>query len=200
MPKIYLYYAFNENRDVYYGQTGLNFEIIKNDTEKPLEKIKDDDLLLIDAHGSVDTPDQLIMTSPKGDKKVTANDLAQRLKTEGLKKTHQSILMASCEGGGRSSLKGVQPDNKGSLKANNLNLRSNSLGKCFASILAKSMGLAGYYSILVGGFPGIFNPISYTLNNKSAFRTNNNSRVLAELDHIQWFDCSGKNILVAYEI
>src|SRR5262249_50283899 len=63
--------------------------------------------------------------------------------------------------------------------------------QCLASVVAKALGMRGYYSILVGGFPGIMSSYSATLG-RSAFRAGT-ERVLAQLDHIQWYDCRGNN-------
>lgn len=203
MAKIYFYYAFRNSEDdmrilknsEYLQQTGLIFEVIaRTGVVKPLAVVTDDDLLIIAAHGSTDDPGNLSLGTANGLQKMSASELADQLSSDGLKATHQSILLVTCEGGGNSTLKaGKFADPTGKVLASDIVVTKNKMGECLASIVGKAMGMKGYFSILVGGFPGIFNPISYSLNNSAAFRTTNDTRVLAQLDHIQWFDARGGN-------
>jgi hypothetical protein len=203
MAKIWYYYAFKNSEEDpgvlagpdYFRQTKLTFEVIpRTGVLQPLTVVADDDLLIIDAHGSAARPSELSLCTKDGLKSMTASDLAAQLSTDGLKKTHQAILLVTCEAGGTSTFKsGASPGAGGDVKATNLTIARNKTDECLASVLAKALGMKGFFSILVGGFPGVFNPISYSLGNKSAFRTDSDDRVLAQLDHIQWFDARGNN-------
>ncbi len=201
MPQMFLYQPFaNYKEDAvlekcmeYFQRTGMVCTLIEPGIGTPLAVVGDDDLLMIDGHGDINTPGTLYLCKADGlDEPLTANDLAAQLLQKGLKKTHQSILMLPCFAGGTSSIKaGAAPGTGGVLAAANLIAKNNKKNECFSSVLGRAMGLAGYFSILVGGFPGVFTKISYSLNGVTAFQADDGTRVRAQLDHIQWFDCKG---------
>ncbi len=187
-------------------KTGLGFHTSRlRLTGQALKDVKKDDLVLIDGHGFIGSS-SISCDGAHGTVSLTATDLAQQLSDQGLPKTHGSILMASCHGGGTSKLVGnkgggtLSPEEGRRLDTHSrgfrtegaaLALGNNKAGECFASILAKALGKLNYGQILVGGWPGEFTPISHTIGAKSAFYTDANERVLAQLDHIQWYDARG---------
>jgi hypothetical protein len=203
MADIYLYYAFRDSREdaiifdcpKHFDQAGLKTKVIEHaGTPKPLAVVSHEDLLIITSHGSNSDPGNVSLSTPSGGRKMSASDLANQIFDDGLDRKHQSILLTTCESGGKTTLKsGELPDGTGRAKTDQITIARNKMGECFASILAKAMGMKTYTDILVGGFPGVFSPISYSLNNKPVFRAQDGTRILAEIDHIQWFDAQGKN-------
>lgn len=200
---VWLYFPFSnyEQDDVLkkdvtdLRSAGVNFHRTGN---KPgcLQRVGDEDLLMIAGHG--DEGDfSISMTGRKGERSLTANDLAQKLKTYGLKRTHQSILLLTCFGGGSTTKHTGVPRVVGIAKSESVSVHKKSAGKCLAAVLAKSLGKAGYYSILVGGWPGEFvsnDPETGTPSfesNPDGKGTQNTH--VAQLDHIQWYDATGAN-------
>lgn len=199
MPQIFLYEPFTNYRDdptaekclEYFQQTGLTCTLLELGGGTPLSVVGNDDLLLIDCHGDIAQPEKSFLVTPSGSEVLTANDLAKQLREKGLARTHQSILMCQCYAGGTSQIRsGATVGSGGVVTSSDLVVKKNKMNECFASVLAKALGQLTYYSILVGGFPGVFSQISYTLNGVSAFQADG-QRVRAQLDHIQWFDCKG---------
>ena len=206
MAKIYLYFPFNhyakdsvlQNDPAAFTKSGLNFEKIftPNDCDG-IKNIATDDLLIICAHGDRKSPAlSMSSTTPFGKLEVskTASDVAGDLNTAKLNKKHEAILLITCWGGGSSTLQGTaQPEvGTGKLLASALATVENKTGECLASILAKAMGQLGYGDIVVGGFPGSFITSTSKLGGKSSFEASGKD-VLAQLDHIQWFDARGLN-------
>jgi hypothetical protein len=183
--------------------TGLGFHTSRlHKIGKVLTDVKDDDLVIISGHGQINSS-SISCKGKHGWVELTANDLAEQLQDQGLPKTHQSILMGSCEGGGTSEFTGAtggelssaesllsQRKQKYRVSADALVIGDNKAGECFASILAKALGLSGYRSILVGGWPGGF---SLGYHGGSWIATESEKRVLAQLDHIQWYDAWGNH-------
>jgi len=215
VPRIYLYFPFTNweedsvlKNDVKgFKKVGLEFELAERSTEKCLAPVNDDDLLIISGHGGVGSAN-ISMVGATGRVRLPASSLADLLATDGLPKTHQSILLITCYGGGMSSITSAEgnADLSGSeqssvpskaastrVAAKNLELISNKAGECLASILAKGLGMKGYYSILVGGWPGAFaTASSATSGTASVFKAGpDKTPVLAQLDHIQWYDARG---------
>ena len=214
---IWLFHPFtNQDQDpVFRNQpamlerAGMEFTQIAS---SQLKDIDGSDLLLIAGHGDVGS-DKLRLVSSQGNRSMDASTLAVLLAKWGLKKTHESILLLTCfSGGSATSPAGAQgPLSKGeeSLPAaaqavrrpvTSLQITNNKAHECLASILALALGLQGYYSILVGGWPGILsvdkaeNP---RMGGQYFFRgkedRNKADLTLAQLDFIQWFDCRGEN-------
>ena len=77
--------------------------------------------------------------------------------------------------------------------ASDLILKNTKKGECLASILGKAMGMRRYYSALVGGWPGQFISSDPDFGGSSSFEARDDEYVLAQLDHIQWFNCKGEN-------
>jgi hypothetical protein len=138
----------------------------------------------------------MYLCTPSGTETKTANDLAEQMMAQGLPKTHQSILLMNCWGGGDSTMApGKSPDmtgtaTKGLTPVSDVVKTNTGYLQCLASVVAKAFGLKGYRSILVGGFPGIVSQ-SFTLGNIGFLA--GAERVLAQIDHIQWFDSTGHN-------
>jgi hypothetical protein len=172
-------------------QSGLQFKLLKK-SWRCLSRVGDDALLMVVGHGSPGQTD-ISMSGPKGDKSLTANDLAEQLEKYGLSKKHQSILLLSCYGGGTSEFTttGYTPGADRGVPASMVNVRDNAMGNCLAASLAKALGLRGYHSILVGGWPGAVGPHDQGVG--SVFDTIHDEPILAQLDHIQWFDAKGQN-------
>ncbi len=210
MAKVYLYFPFNDyKKDT--AQAGLQdflrdkdktfeFELIVRGTglmgSRVLARIADDDLLMSCAHGDIAKPSELYLCTSEGTTVMTANDLASQLEAAGLPKSHQSILLLNCWAGGNSSLatgavQGSGPGGtKGQTSPGSVAVTNNGYGQCLASVLAKALGGRGYRSILVGGFPGTVTS-SYTLGGMGFYA--GATRVLAQIDHMQWYDCLGQN-------
>ncbi len=222
MPSIHLYFPFDNwkedkvlKNDVDgFRKSGLEFELIDRTTPSCLGGIGGEDLIIISGHGGVGSS-RISMTGKGGKVRLTANDLAKLLEDDGLSKKHQSILLITCYGGGKSEVTGTDStplsDSEWDelfdtlpveavqhrVAPSSMRLTSNKIGDCLASILAKACGMRGYYSILVGGFPGSFVTASRSLGGKSGFKDQDRSAgsgrkmVLAQLDHIQWYDAKG---------
>lgn len=202
MPKIYYYFAFKNSEQEparvaepgLLTESGLQFEIIPRQGDNTLSVVGGDDLLVVSAHGSTARPSELVLCTQTGNQVMTANDLAAQIDTDGLKKTHQSILLITCEAGGISKLKqGALRNDQGGVSQSQIVIQRNKTDECLASILGKALGKRHYLSIIVGGFPGSFSPLSYSTGKKSTFWTTEQTRILAQLDHIQWFDARGVN-------
>lgn len=215
MAKVYMYFPFKGYlSDSYAGgmesflrsQDGsFEFTVVPQAKSgmlgsRVLARIGDDDLILAVSHGDTDHPDEMYLFSPSVSETMTANDLVDQMLSEGLPKTHQSILLMNCWGGGDSNMAaGKSPDMSGvgamGLAApSDIATIKNGYLQCLASVLGKAFGIKGYRSILVGGFPGVVTQ-SGTLGN-AAFIAGA-ERVLAQIDHIQWFDATGQNTAVS---
>lgn len=107
-----------------------------------LERVGDGDLLMIGGHGDEDDF-SISMTAPKGERSLTSNDLAQKLKKYGLKRTHQSILLLTCFGGGSTKKHTHAPRIVGVAKSELVSVHKKAAGKCLASVLAKVLGKEG---------------------------------------------------------
>lgn len=214
VPKVYFYQAFKKlgtDFAVMKLHGNLRASGVKIDRSlaglpgRPLSIVQDDDLLLIGVHGDSDMPNQLYSYQRGGSKNMmTTNELAAQLHRDGLKKSHQSILLIACEGAGFfSPAPGAAPNSNGQLLAAHATVSRSKAFECAASFLASALGLSGYYSILVGGFPGRYGFQESPTGTKptlSADIINDNNtiqtvEVNAELDHIQWFNCKGKNTI-----
>jgi hypothetical protein len=210
VAKVYLYFPFDDFKldtaqaniqDFLEDQDkSFKFEVIQRGRGllggRALARVGDDDLLMSCAHGDIEKPSELYLCTATGTTVKTANDLAAQFAAEGLPKTHQSILLLNCWGGGNSTLgtgatQSAGPGGTtGKTAPSDIVVSKNSYGQCLASVLAKAMGGLGYRSILVGGFPGTVTS-SYTLGGMGFY--SGTTRVLAQLDHIQWYDCRGQN-------
>ncbi|QSA96602.1 hypothetical protein [Methylococcus sp. EFPC2] len=203
MAKIFLFFPFkNYSEDDVLKEdvedlrkSGLKFEVIV--WQRPpvtLRDVGDDDLLIIAGHGDLGDG-TLAMNGKAGDVAITASELAEMLETGGLAKSHQSILLITCFGGGSSKMK--NPTGAARVPAADLIVKNNKKGECLASILGKALGMRRYFSILVGGWPGSFISSDPDFGTRSSFEARDNEYVLAQLDHIQWFDCKGSNTVSA---
>jgi hypothetical protein len=210
VAKVYLYFPFNDyKKDGAQGglqdfledqDKSFRFEVIVRGKglmgSRVLARVADDDLLMCCGHGDIAKPNELYLCTSEGTTVMTANDLAAQLETSGLPKTHQSILLLNCWGGGNSSLspgtvQGAGPGGtKGQTSPGSVVVTNNGYGQCLASVVAKALGGRSYRSILVGGFPGTVTS-SYTLGGMGFY--SGATRVLAQIDHMQWYDCTGQN-------
>ena len=210
MAKVYLFFPFNDYMKdgataglqsfLEQQDPSLRFEVIVRGTglmgSRVLARIADDDLLMCMAHGDIEKPSELYLCTSEGTTVMTANDLAGLLETSGLPKTHQSVLILNCWAGGDSTLaqgavQGAGPGGtKGQTSPGSVVVTKNGYGQCLASVVAKALGGRSYRSILVGGFPGTVTS-SYTLGGMGFYA--GTTRVLAQIDHIQWYDCLGQN-------
>ena len=170
-------------------QSGLQFKLIQKGW-CCLSRVGDDALLMVVGHGGAGQT-TIGMTGPKGSKELTSNELAEQIDNYGLSKKHQSILLLSCWGGGTADFatQGHTPGANRMVPTSMVNVKDNAMGKCLAASLASALGQRGYISILVGGFPGAVGPHDDGVG--SVFDTMNDEPILAQLDHIQWFDARG---------
>ncbi|MCP5306208.1 MAG: hypothetical protein H6953_12270 [Chromatiaceae bacterium] len=121
---------------------------------KPLKSVEDDHVVLIDGHGG-DRFDAIaarqhlrdLEPSQRGAFMLSAEQLAARLEKDGLPKTHKTLRLLACYGGG-SSLWGRDGDFSGSLAHNR------QTDDAFAQRLAIALHARGYKEIVVGGYPG----------------------------------------------
>jgi hypothetical protein len=180
-----------------------------------LPKVGDSDLLIISGHGDVNDGNLYLKGDDEDVKdQMTASDLAKGLEHTGLKKTHESILLLTCCSGDSSKArskagpapeltktekrmisKGAQPFRKAPTE---LLVSNNKATQCLASILAKALGQRKYFSIVVGGWPGsVVQADSGKFGNLFFIEPDavsaTNPLYVSQLDHIQWFDCKGKN-------
>ncbi len=187
-----------------YKEAGIVFRTLRlRQQGQALVDVKNDDLVLIWGHGRIGT-NRISCKGEQGKILLTANDLAAQLEDQGLSKHHGSLLMNSCNGGGSSSVGPGQSDLSRTERRGlsrqprsrrtpykSLNIQNNSAGECFASLLGKALGARGYLSVLVGGWPG--QVVSGGGNDVFFDDGEGTKAVLAQLDHIQWFDCRGNN-------
>lgn len=189
-------------------QAGLRFRAVDDDAGGSfLAGVQDDDLLLLGAHGLANY-NTIFIKGAAGMDALSADQLAGRITAAGLRKTHETLLLLTCSGGGRSVMK-VDTEAM-SVTPQMMTLDFGQYGragpvarspyKCLASVLGKALGQRGYRSIQVGGFPG---DLGQTEAGEYAFKaedTDGQDRsVLAEMDHIQWFDASGHTTAETYE-
>ncbi len=171
---------------------GVQFTVLKK-SWRCMSRVNDEALIMIAGHGG-EGSDSISMEGPRGEKSLTADDLAELLDKLGLAKTHQSILLLTCYGGGAMEDRAsTAPRIVGT---GSYTVRSNSNGQCLASILAKAMGLRGYRSILVGGWPGSFVSNDFEVNGPSFLGDGDEGTedvISANIDQIQWFDAKGNN-------
>ena len=121
----------------------------------PLKDVDDNHIVLIDGHGG-DRIDRIQarqsayqgMTQRQRDaSKLTAEQLAERLEKDGLPKTHKTIRLLACYGGG-STLKGRDGNYLPAIQHNNHQ------NHAYAQRLARALHARGYTNIVVGGYPG----------------------------------------------
>lgn len=162
---------------------------------KPLRVLKAGDVLIIMGHGGSGDSSRGQISVKRVDLQGNAsyasktfNDLAAQLESDGLPKSHQVVKSLTCYGGGAAKL-----------DANNDTLTTPT-HEYFAQLLAKSLGLRGYASVKVGGYPGTVG--STTDQKKVFFPVLNNSGGKYTVDSdgeygvptkgfIQWFDSGG---------
>jgi hypothetical protein len=197
MPKVYLYFPFTNYKEdktlakdvTNLRDKGVQFELLERVGAKPLQVVEDDDLLMIAAHGDL-AVNVLACYAGQSEETLTANDLADQLEKGGLPKTHQSILLLTCFASGAHVWD--QRAKTGYF--------ANRDETCLSSIVAKSLAKRRYFSILVGGYAGMWSSACYQLNGAPPGVTthlkNSRSRSWlnspADLDRIIWFDAWGK--------
>jgi len=180
----------NDIRDL--RAAGVQFTVLKK-SWRCMTRVGDQALVMIAGHGG-EGSDTISMDGPKGEKSLTADDLAEQLENLGLAKTHESILLLTCYGGGAME---DRPQGSARIVGDGaFDVRSNANGQCLASLLAKALGLRGYMSILVGGWPGSFVSNDFEVAGPSFLGEGDTATadaISAKLDHIQWFDAKGNN-------
>jgi hypothetical protein len=219
MPKLWLYFPFDSYKTDYVMShaeddmttSGIAFDLVARSRQGCLSVIGREDILLISAHGELCSGNIYLKESGEGPT-MTANDLASQIALDLLPKAHQSIVLLTCYGGGVSEWNTV-PSGRSDLSATeqrllpagasrfyriaqkNLQVSCNKSAECLASILGAALGKRQYFDILVGGWPGPFTSWSKKAGNNAAFVAGKNKAtdplVLAQLDHIQWYDCRG---------
>lgn len=199
LKDMFMYFPFSDyKKDQTLGwnptgwrQSGLKFKLLKKSWQC-LSRVGDDALLMVVGHGGPGSTD-ISMVGPKGEKSLSATELADNLVRYGLSKSHQSILLLSCFGGGTAEFAtpGHTPGTDRRVHTSMVNVNDNAMGRCLAATLGKALGMRGFYSILVGGWPGAVGPHDDGVG--SVFDTSNDEPILAQLDHIQWFDAKGQN-------
>ncbi len=214
MPVIYLYIPFpdlSHDRSMRslvlsLRDAGLDFVSIADERGGQfLAHVRSDDLLLIAGHGLANHNGIFVKTD-EGIREVTANDLAARIAGAGLKKTHEGILLLTCHAGGEATMK-VETDNLSvspasvTVKYGRANAAAHAPYRCMASLVAKALGLRSYRSIAVGGFPGALGLTAasgqYAVEVSDVDGSDVN--ILADMDHIQWFDASGRTTAETYD-
>jgi hypothetical protein len=143
-------------------------------TSKPLQDIRESDMLLILGHGlprrveGEANPDNKTErtigyrkpaqysffgseTSPAVQHRISCNDLAAQLQTDGLPEKHNFVKCLNCFGGGLGIWAAAEG---GGGKVIHDPLAHASYGEHFACQLAKALFGLGYERILVGGYPG----------------------------------------------
>lgn len=138
-----------------YFSTGL--EVVYRDDNRSLEGVRDNDMLLIPAHGSHRADKRGLIgvqrSARAGDMEtVTANGLAGLLVQKGLPQGHVYIKTLSCCGGGLATADG-KTTNFGS-----------AVDECFAAVLAQAL-YPSHPRIVVGGYRG------YLRYNQSTVKT-----------------------------
>ncbi len=162
---------------------------------KPLRVVKATDVLIIMGHGDKGSDGRGLISVKRVDLQgnvsyadMTVIDLAAQLESDGLPKSHKLIKSLTCYGGGAYKLDGNT---------------DNLVGKAyeyFAQLLAKALGLRGYSSVKVGGYPGTVGSTSD--QKKVFFRVINNTGGKYKVDsdgelgvptqgRIEWYDASG---------
>jgi len=205
MARVYLYFPFKDYKKdeaskklpgfLNEQDESMRFHVLHG-AGQILARVAAADLLMSCAHGDIAKPTELYLCTANGTTVMTANDLAAKLEAAGLPKTHQSILLLNCFAGGDSTLaadteqEAGPGDTQGQTSPDSVVKTQNSYGQCLASIVAEALGGRGYRSILVGGFPGTVTS-SYTLGGMGFMA--GATRVLAQIDHMQWFDAKGQN-------
>jgi hypothetical protein len=212
MAKIWLYIPFSDMSDdktirelaIDLEKSGMDFDVVKDDAGgKFLATVADDDLLLLGAHGLANY-NSVFVHGANGREFLGANPLASRIAAAGLSAKHESVLLLTCSGGGESVITadaGLSSVPSTALKIDHGPAARDAMApyKCFASVFAKALGLRHYSNILVGGFPGDVGQSrgDWIFIAKTAGGDNRN--VLAEMDHIQWFDASGRTTSETYD-
>jgi len=119
--------------------------------QKPLEKVVDDDILVINAHGSKDGAcigyrDGHIGPGPHEHRMriLSVFELATMIVEDGLPPTHRLIKLNSCYAAGNPAQLS-KPEQVKIAAANS-----------FVAKFAERLGKLGYKEILVGGYPGSF--------------------------------------------
>lgn len=180
--------------------SGLDFTFIEFG-HQCLTAVGNDDLLMLGAHGLYNQ-DRIFV----GDRNrnlivsqiLSASNVAEQLELHGLSKKHGAILLMTCAGGGKSQLKAAGAD--GVVGASGLTVTADPK-KVFAARLAKAMGLRGYHSLVVGGWPGDVIASNDNVDGRTSFEAEkpddddegSSISVVAQLDHIQWFDHFGRD-------
>jgi hypothetical protein len=202
MSKVFIYYPFDDwlfdtviaNTEEFMRNVDKTFEFSVIYVGDGLAAVGDDDLVCVNAHGNIEKPDEMYLKSPLGNETKTANDIADQMVSEGLPRTHQSILLLNCWGGGSSELRpGAAPGTDLVTAPSDLVVTKNGYLACLASVFAKALGLRSYSSILVGGFPGV---VVDAIRNKGTTFVAGEAQIRAQIDHIQWFDARGQNTSV----
>jgi hypothetical protein len=186
-------------------KSGRNATAIEYGADFRTLGVKPDANLILGGHG-MQVHDYLFLG--RYSVKITANALAEHLDTVcHMDKKQLSILLVSCEAGGTSSFTNAEETEAGSgafvapaIREAHSVIRNKVTHNCFASILAKSLGLRGFGKIHVGGWPGevvIADPVATsgtqprTLFQSTNTTTKRDEYLSADDTHIQWFDSKG---------
>jgi hypothetical protein len=134
--------------------------------------VKEQDMLIIAGHGlpnsgkigvtteqgiSFEVLGKTVWVKDPTEQTMTANDLAEEIADAKLPKNHKYIKLITCGGAGMVAVDDAKATiDTGKVTAVSVTAHSHG-ADCLASVLAKALGLKGYQSVMVKGYPGYVN-------------------------------------------